>query len=99
MSTDRLQPLVSIVDDDPTIRAVCRTSLKDTGFDTEAAENGKQGLEFLRENNCEHYQGYFCSPPVKAEDFEVFLRASDCVPTAGGQAKVSVPLVETQTSD
>ncbi|WP_333796759.1 PAS domain S-box protein [Rheinheimera sp.] len=31
-------------------------------------------LEFLRQQHCDHYQGYLCSPPLCAEKFEQLLR-------------------------
>ncbi|WP_306523048.1 PAS domain S-box protein [Rheinheimera sp.] len=31
-------------------------------------------LEFLRQQHCDHYQGYLCSPPISAEKFELLLR-------------------------
>lgn len=39
----------------------------------EGVETATQ-LEFLRQQHCDHYQGYYCSPPVPAEKFEVLLQ-------------------------
>lgn len=39
----------------------------------EGVETATQ-LEFLRQQHCDHYQGYLCSPPVSAEKFEQLLR-------------------------
>ena len=39
----------------------------------EGVETAQQ-LEFLRQQRCDHYQGYYCSPPVPAEKFEALLR-------------------------
>jgi EAL domain-containing protein (putative c-di-GMP-specific phosphodiesterase class I) len=39
----------------------------------EGVETADQ-LEFLREVGCDQYQGYYCSMPVKAENFEIFVK-------------------------
>ncbi len=39
----------------------------------EGVETATQ-LEFLRQKNCDHYQGYYCSPPVPADKFELLLQ-------------------------
>ncbi len=40
----------------------------------EGVENAEQ-LEFLRAQGCDLYQGYFKSPPVKAEEFAALVRS------------------------
>ena len=40
----------------------------------EGVENAEQ-LEFLRAHGCDLYQGYFKSPPVKAEEFAALVRS------------------------
>jgi diguanylate cyclase (GGDEF)-like protein len=39
----------------------------------EGVENSQQ-LEFLRELGCDQYQGYYCSPPVPAEQFVALIK-------------------------
>jgi diguanylate cyclase (GGDEF)-like protein len=39
----------------------------------EGVETATQ-LEFLRQQRCDHYQGYYCSPPVPADKFELLLQ-------------------------
>lgn len=39
----------------------------------EGVETSTQ-LEFLRQQRCDHYQGYYCSPPLPAEKFELLLQ-------------------------
>jgi EAL domain-containing protein (putative c-di-GMP-specific phosphodiesterase class I) len=39
----------------------------------EGVETATQ-LEFLRQQHCDHYQGYYCSPPVPADKFELLLQ-------------------------
>jgi diguanylate cyclase (GGDEF)-like protein/PAS domain S-box-containing protein len=39
----------------------------------EGVENAEQ-LKFLKENGCDEYQGYYCSKPLAAKDFELMLR-------------------------
>ncbi|MBP9942463.1 MAG: EAL domain-containing protein, partial [Comamonas sp.] len=39
----------------------------------EGVETAAQ-LEFLRQHGCNFYQGYFCSKPMAATDFEKLLR-------------------------
>ncbi|MFN6969210.1 MAG: PAS domain S-box protein [Rheinheimera sp.] len=45
----------------------------------EGVETATQ-LEFLRTQHCDHYQGYYCSPPVPAAKFELLLQ-QHMVPT------------------
>jgi len=33
----------------------------------------QQQLDFLRQQQCDHYQGYFCSPPLPADKFQQLL--------------------------
>jgi len=33
----------------------------------------QQQLDFLRQQKCDHYQGYFCSPPLPADKFQQLL--------------------------
>ena len=39
----------------------------------EGVETATQ-LDFLRQQHCDHYQGYYCSPPLAADKFELLLR-------------------------
>jgi len=39
----------------------------------EGVETATQ-LEFLRQQHCDHYQGYYCSPPVPASKFELLIQ-------------------------
>ena len=38
----------------------------------EGVETAQQ-LEFLKQQRCDQYQGYFCSPPIPADKFQALL--------------------------
>jgi EAL domain-containing protein (putative c-di-GMP-specific phosphodiesterase class I) len=40
----------------------------------EGVEEAEQ-LEFLRAHGCDYYQGYYCSKPLPAAEFEVLVRS------------------------
>jgi diguanylate cyclase (GGDEF)-like protein len=45
----------------------------------EGVETATQ-LEFLRQQHCDQYQGYLCSPPLPADKFEALLRQQNSAP-------------------
>lgn len=42
-------PRILIIDDDPAIRDLARHFLKGAGYDADTAQNGRQGLDLIRE--------------------------------------------------
>jgi len=64
----------------------------------EGVETSQQ-LEFLRRNACDRYQGYLCSRPVPAKDFEALIQVANApLSTAVTATSVTrVPAVATPT--
>ncbi len=72
------QSFVRGVPEDEEDKAICEAVIamsRSLGLKTiaEGVENQQQ-LEFLAERLCDEIQGFYCSPPVPAEEFEKLLR-------------------------
>ncbi|PWW44379.1 sensor domain-containing protein [Melaminivora alkalimesophila] len=60
----------------------------------EGVETAQQ-LQFLREHGCDLYQGYLCSRPLPAQEFEALLRAGppEAPPLPGGDFRALAALL------
>jgi diguanylate cyclase len=54
----------------------------------EGVETAEQ-LSFLRGLGCDQYQGFHCSPPVPAEEFERMMSNAPVAPAPGGPQSLS----------
>jgi diguanylate cyclase (GGDEF)-like protein len=56
----------------------------------EGVETDEQ-LSFLRDLGCDQYQGFHCSPPVPADEFELMMRATGADLTVAGNSPGNMP--------